>query len=179
MQLFFSSSYKQLRGRGKEGWAGSCQVNISQQVLACRVLRPVKLKCLFLKFFDRFPPMKPTKKKKKPSVLLIKPSIAAKREREERDMGEELLWFSDRMTRDVTGRQSRCPMLNKTAQRATCWCWNRLWDIDAGTTCLTWRTLQCQVFVLHFNQHFNMPWSGGGKKKTTNESWFNKKAKEW
>lgn len=30
---------------------------------------------------------------KYPNVLLIKPSIAAKREREERDMGEERLWF--------------------------------------------------------------------------------------
>lgn len=59
---------------------------------------------------------------KKPSVLLIKPSIAAKREREERDMGEERLWFSDRMAREVTGRLNRCPMLKKSAQRATCWC---------------------------------------------------------
>lgn len=55
--------------------------------------------------------------------------------------------------------------LAKVHKRATCWCWNRLWDMDAVTTCLTWRTLQSQVFVLHFNQHFNMPWSGGGKKK--------------
>lgn len=38
-------------------------------------------------------------------------------------------------------------------------------------TCLTWRTLQCQVFVLHFNQHFNMPWSGGGGRKKNNNEW--------
>lgn len=45
-------------------------------------------------------------------------------------------------------------------------------------TCLTWRTLQSKVFILHFNQHFNMPWSG--RRKTTNEycfKLFNKKAK--
>lgn len=57
------------------------------------------------KDFWSFPSIEANQKKKnKPSVLLIKPSIAAKREREERDMGEELLWFSDRMTREVTGR---------------------------------------------------------------------------
>lgn len=47
-------------------------------------------------------------------------------------------------------------------------------------TCLTWRTLQSKVFILHFNQHFNMPWSG--RRKTTNENWLkllNKKAKKW
>lgn len=37
-------------------------------------------------------------------------------------------------------------------------------------TCLTWRTLQSMVFILHFNQHFNMPW--GKRRKTTNENWF-------
>lgn len=47
-------------------------------------------------------------------------------------------------------------------------------------TCLTWRTLQSKVFVLHFILHFNMPRSR--RRKTTNESWsniFNKKAKKW
>lgn len=47
-------------------------------------------------------------------------------------------------------------------------------------TCLTWRTLQSKVFVLHFNQHFNMPWSE--RRKTANENWsilFNQKAKKW
>lgn len=56
------------------------------------------------KMFWSFPSYGANQIKQKPSVLLIKPSIAAKREREERDMGEELLWLSDRMTRDVTGR---------------------------------------------------------------------------
>lgn len=34
---------------------------------------------------------------------------------------------------------------------------------------LTWRTLLSQVFVLHFNQHLNMPWS---RRRKTNENWF-------
>lgn len=37
-------------------------------------------------------------------------------------------------------------------------------------TCLTWRTLESKVFILHFNQHFNMSW--GERRKTTNENWF-------
>lgn len=36
--------------------------------------------------------------------------------------------------------------------------------------CLTWRTLQSQVFILHFNQHFSMPWSE--RRKTTHENWL-------
>lgn len=56
---------------------GSCQVKKSQQVSACRFLRPVKLNCLLIFFPHRSQPTT------FPNVLLIKPSIAAKRERGE------------------------------------------------------------------------------------------------
>lgn len=59
-------------------------------------------------------------------------------------------------------------MVNYTARHYRL-CYSLYWR-HVMMTCLTWRTLQSKVFVLHFNQHLNMPWSE--RRKTANETWF-------
>lgn len=59
-------------------------------------------------------------------------------------------------------------MVNYTARHYRL-CYSLYWR-HVMMTCLTWRTLQSKVFVLHFNHHLNMTWSE--RRKTANENWF-------